>query len=363
MSDIMMCCDIRAKTERFTKNVLWKGMCDVKVETMLLSQKEIQSVVTMKDIVECVDRTFRGMGDGTVVNPTKVNLDLGETAAFPPYAGFMNAMPAYIGWCDSAGIKWAGGFLGERKAKGFPYITSMILLIDPHLGHFRAVMDGAYITNMRTGAQTAVALKYMYGKGKTIRLGLYGAGMQGHTQTMAIAELFDIAEVMVYDVSRAAAERYAEDMKPFVKGRITIASDPREAAAGDIAVCVTQSKEEFFRYDWFRPGMILFPMGSYQECSDECIEKADKIVVDHVGQALHRGALAKHGTSGRLTEKDLYATIGELAAGKKKGIVSADERVVCIPIGTGAMDVSVATVAWQRAKEKGIGGTYSFVEY
>ena len=82
-----------------------------------------------------------------------------------------------------------------------------------------------------------------------------------------------------------------------------------------------------------------------------------------VEQALHRGALAKHGTSGRLTEKDLYATIGELAAGKKKGVVAPNERVICIPIGTGAMDVSVATLAWERAKEKGIGGTYSFVEY
>ena len=58
-------------------------MCAVKVETMLLSQKEIQSLVTVKDIVECVDKTFQGMGNGTVVNPTKVNLDLGEAAAFP----------------------------------------------------------------------------------------------------------------------------------------------------------------------------------------------------------------------------------------------------------------------------------------
>lgn len=337
-----------------------KGM---KVETMLLSQKEIQSVVSMKDIVDCVDKTFQGMGEGKVVNPTKVNLDLGEVAPFPPYSGFMNAMPAYIGWNDSAGIKWAGGFLGERKAQGLPYITSLIMLIDPRLGHFRAVMDGAFITNMRTGAQTAVALKYMYGKGKDLKLGLYGAGMQGHTQTMAISELFNITEVVVYDINRAASERYAEDMKSYVKGNITIANNPAEASEADIAVCVTQSQDEFFKYEWFRPGMILFPMGSYQEISDECIDKADKIVVDHAGQALHRGALAKHGTSGRLTEDDLYATIGELAAGKKSGVIAADERVICIPIGTGAMDVAVATLAWERATEKGMGGKYAFVEY
>lgn len=338
-------------------------MFDVKVETMLLSQEEIKSLVTMKDIVECVDKTFQGMGNGTVVNPTKVNLDLGETASFPPYSGFMNAMPAYVGWNDTAGIKWAGGFLGERKAQGFPYITSLILLIDPRLGHFRAVMDGAFITNYRTGAQTAVALKYLLGEGKSIRIGLYGAGMQGRTQTMAISELFDIQEVVVYDVSRAAAELYAQEMKPFVKGNIVIASTPKEASEADIAICVTQSKDEFFQYDWFKPGMILFPMGSYQECSDECIEKADKIIVDHPGQALHRGALAKHGADGRLTESGLYATIGELAAGKKTGMMKPDERVICIPIGTGAMDVSVAGLAWERAREKGIGGTFPFVEY
>ena len=334
----------------------------MKIETMLLSQKEIQSLITMKDVVECVDKTFQGMGEGTVVNPTKVNLDLGETASFPAYDGFMNAMPAYIGWSDTAGIKWAGGFLGERKKQGFPYITSLIMLIDPKLGHFRAVMDGAHITNMRTGAQTAVALKYMYPKGKNLRLGLYGAGMQGHTQTMAISELFDITEVKVYDVNAAASEQYAKDMKDTVKGKITIAKTPEEAADADVCVCVTQSKDEFFKYDWFKPGMFLFPMGSYQECTDECILKADRIVVDHIGQALHRGALANLGIAGTITEKNIYATIGEIAAGKKAA-PGKDLRILCIPIGTGAMDIGVASLAWQRASENGIGWQYPFVEY
>ena len=131
----------------------------------------------MKDVVEIVDKTFKGFGEGTVINPTKVNLDLGETASYPPYQGFMNAMPAYVGWLDTAGIKWAGGFLGERKKLGFPYITSMILLIDPKIGHFRAVMDGALITNLRTGAQTATALKYIFDKNQYASS--VCAGMQG----------------------------------------------------------------------------------------------------------------------------------------------------------------------------------------
>jgi alanine dehydrogenase len=83
--------------------------------------------------------------------------------------------------------------------------------------------------------------------------------------------------------------------------------------------------------------------------------------VDHVAQCLHRGALKELSEKGQITEKNIYATIGELAAGKKKGRTSDEERILCIPIGTGAMDVAVATVAYQRAMEKGLGGKFTFV--
>lgn len=302
-----------------------------------------------------------GMGQSSIRQ--KSTLILERRQRTPPYSGFMNAMPAYVGWNDSAGIKWAGGFFGERKKLGLPYITSLIMLIDPKVGNFRAIMDGAFITNYRTGAQTAVALKYLYGRGKKLRLGLYGAGVQGHTQTMAISKLFEISKVQVFDTNKSAAEKYAKDMESYVKGPIRVASLPGEAAADvDVVVCVTQAKNEFFHNEWFKPGMLMFPMGSYQECDDKCIETADRLIVDHVGQALHRGALAKLGTSGKISEKNIYATIGEIAAGKKPGHFSGNERVICVPIGTGAMDISVATLAWQRAAEKKIGGSFQFVQ-
>ena len=84
-------------------------------QTLLLSEQDVRALLPMEDVVAAVEKTFRGMGDGTVVNPSKVNLDLGEIAPYPPYNGFMNAMPAYVGFSDVAGLKWAGGNLGERK--------------------------------------------------------------------------------------------------------------------------------------------------------------------------------------------------------------------------------------------------------
>lgn len=330
-------------------------------KTILLSQDDIKELITMKEVVEIVDKTFQGLGDGTVINPTKVNLDLGETNSYPPYNGFMNAMPAYVGWLDSAGIKWAGGFL-ERKKLGLPYVTSLILLINPKIGNFTAVMDGAHITNMRTGAQAAVCMKYLH-KDKNIKIGLFGAGMQGHTQTMAMAEVFDIEELRVYDINREASLKFAEDMKDYVKGDIIVCDKPEDAAKGDVVVCVTQSKDKFIKDEWMKPGMVLLPMGSYQECEDEFILNADKLIVDHIGQCMHRGALAELFEKGKLSEDDIYATIGEIACGKKPGKESDSERILCLPIGTGAMDVAVATVVYQKALEKGIGQEFKFVDY
>lgn len=329
------------------------------METLLLSQKQIEQLVTMKDVVEVVEKTFKGMGEGTVVNPTKVGLDLGEVAPWPPYKGFMNAMPAYVGWQDSAGIKWAGGFLDNYKI-GLPYISSLIMLIDPTNGQFRAVVDGALITNLRTGAQSAVAMKYLHPE-KRLHLGLFGAGAQGRTQTRAAAELFDIASLIVYDIRREAAEVFAREMRPVVQGTLTVADSPQQVADAEAIICVTQSKDKYVKESWLKPGMILFPMGSYQECEDACILKADKIVVDHIGQCLHRGALKELSEAGKVTERSIYATIGEIVAGKKPARSSASDRILCIPIGTGAMDIAVATLAYQRAQEKGQGGHFAFV--
>lgn len=330
-------------------------------KTLLLKQSDIDSLLTMKDIVEIVDKTYVGFGEGTTINPTKVNLDLGETASYPAYEGFMNAMPAYIGWEDIAGIKWAGGFLGKRREMGLPYVTAMILLIDPSIGEFKCVMDGALITNLRTGAQAAVSTKYMFPEKKEISIGLYGAGMQGHMQTLAFAELFDIKELRVYDLYPSAAEKFKEDMKDVVKGDIIVCTDPKDASVGDVVVCFTQSKDKYVKDEWIQPGQIVFPMGSYTECADELLINADKIIVDHIGQCMHRGALADAVENGKLNENDIFATIGEVAAGKKQVGDVSEQRIVCVPIGTGAMDIAVAGVAYRRAVEKGLGGTFEFV--
>lgn len=89
-------------------------------QTLLLSEQDVRVLLPMEDVVAAVEKTFCGMGDGTVVNPSKVNLDLGEIAPYPPYNGFMNAMPAYVGFSDVAGRNGPAATSANAKSAASP---------------------------------------------------------------------------------------------------------------------------------------------------------------------------------------------------------------------------------------------------
>lgn len=326
----------------------------------LINADEVRKLLTMKDTVEACELAFTDWGNGVAICPTKITLELGEDAEWPPYRNGLNAMPAYIHSQKSAGIKCVGGSL-NNPANGLPYIIALILLFDPETGIFRCVMDGEQITNYRTGAQAAVAAKYLVSE-PSFEMGLFGAGAQGRTQLLAFAEVFDVKKVVVYDLNREAAEAYAAEMKERTGIEIVVAEKPEDVCKGTrVIVSVTHGRNKFIRNEWIRPGQIVFPMGSFTECDDELLLTADRVIVDSIGQTMHRGALKSVVDQGRFTEDMITATIGEVVTGKKGGgKIRGNERIVCVLIGTGAMDVAVATRVYEKALAAGIGESYVF---
>ena len=329
------------------------------MNTLLLNRDHIENLVSMKEVVQIVERTYREYGEGKVVNPAKVTLDLGEMNPWPPYGGFVNAMPAYVGWVDTAGIKWVSGFADNHKY-GLPFIGGMILLINPRNGQFTCVAEGGLITTLRTGAQTAVALKYLL-PDRGISLGLYGAGAQGKAFIDAASECLTISSLKVYDPNPENAQTLKKEYSPKIAGEIRLVDNPEEAAQADAVISFTPAKDPFILNSWVKPGTILFPLGSYQECDDTFIRRVDHIVVDHEAQSLHRGPLKTLADRGEITEKNITATLGEIISGKKKAPDTANgDRVLCAIIGIGALDVAVASTAYQKALEQGVGREYSF---
>ncbi|KAA9218457.1 MULTISPECIES: ornithine cyclodeaminase family protein [Aerococcus] len=333
-------------------------------ETRLLDQETIKKMLTMDKVNEIVEKTFQEVGERRVKNPTKVTLDLGNNSDWPEYEGYMNAMPAYIGGLDVAGLKWVGGFDGKRKEAGYPYINGLILLIDPQLGTFKAVMDGTLITNLRTGAQTAVAIKYLgFEKGADLNLALFGTGMQASMQLHAIADWFNIKHVNLWHYHDKGVKEFIAEHEDLVDGDIDYVTDVKEACDADIVITATKSQEALLDYQDVSGDTVIIPIGSGHEIGNHLINYSDHIVVDHIGQALHRGALADAATKSIIDEDDIDATIGQLASGRLTLPGLRKGTTICVPIGIGALDIAIAGQLAKEAEAENIGSTFSFNPY
>jgi alanine dehydrogenase len=328
--------------------------------TLLITQEQVKSLLDMPSTIRIVEEVYRSHGRNKVLMPPKITLDLGEGRPWPPYKGYMNAMPAYLGDADIAGIKWAGGFQENWKT-GLPFITAMILLINPKNGVFVAVMDGAYITALRTGAASAVCAKYLARKDSSV-LGIIGAGVQGRTHLRALLHLFKLKDVRVIDVKEGVAEAYAREMKVETGLKILPKKSYREVVDGaDIICTVTTGDEPMVRKEWLKKGSLVISAGSYQELDPKVVLSSNKIVVDSWDQTSHRGELARLVEAGKLGEKNIHAEIGEILAGKKKGREREGEDILAIPIGLGSLDIGCAFEVYRRALERKVGTPFSFI--
>jgi alanine dehydrogenase len=325
--------------------------------TLLLSADAIASCLTMEDVIADVELAFRAHGLGKVAMPAKISLNM---SAFG-LTGWINAMPAYVADAGMCGIKWAGGFVDNSPRHGLPYVMATMILNDPETGLPLAVMDGTVVTNLRTGAVAAVAAKFLARDAGPSTVAILGAGTQGRTSLLALSTLRALAEVRVLDVRPQAAEAFRNEMAPRVAAPIRICATGDEAVAGaDVIVTATTANTPLFSAGAAMPGAFVASLGSYAELDPDLVTSA-KIVVDSLDQNLHRGELVPLLESGRLRERDVYAELGDIVAGKRPGRASREERIVGCLIGMASEDIAVAATAYRRAAERGLGQRFRFM--
>ena len=329
------------------------------MKTRLLSKKQMQGLLSMKEVVELCARTFEDEARGGVDCPAKVPTHLQGPEGQP--AGTVSVMPAFVGWQNAAGCKFIGGNTG-RRSRGLPYIYASQLMIDPATGDLTGVMDAEYLTQMRTGAQTGAALRFMKGEGASLRVGLFGCGSQGYTQIQALAAVARITELRLYDIYRPAAEKMAGEVEGLVQGPVLVCDEPSQAADADLIVLVTLSLTPVLKKEWVRPGTLIFALGTYQEVESELILAADKVIVDHIGQTMERGCLKTVVEEGRFGPEKVYATVPQLALGQKPLGDLSTQILLCVMIGTGMLDIAVGQEYLKRAEEKGVGALFDFLE-
>lgn len=335
-----------------------------RVEILYLSEEDTASAgLTMKETIDIIERVFRAHGEGNALVPAKITLDLTVTGR---YKSSGNAMPAYIGSEVTGedgicGIKWVGSNWENPQKHGLPSILGIIILTDPETFAPKAIVGGGWVTAMRTGGATAVAVKYL-AKNESKVVCIFGAGRQGRYQLLALNEILEIEEVRIVDVIREAREKYAEEMGKKTSLKIKPVEDMEEAVTGsDILITATAANEPLVKREWVKKGCLICALGSYQELEYQLIKNVNKIVVDHLEQTMHRGELAKWVRKGLISERDVYAELGDIVAGLKKGRESEDETMLCVPIGMGSEDIATAYRVYQLATEKGLGRRLSWL--
>jgi len=328
-----------------------------RVEFLYLSQEDVLATgIDMAKVIEIVERVL-ALHDGGKVNlPSKVILDLGERER-----GRINAMPAYLGGdFEICGMKWIAGFPPNPVKYGIPRAHALIILNDADTGVPLVIMDGTYISAMRTGAVTGVGAKYLANPDSEV-VGIIGCGVQAKTQIMAIrAAVPSFTLLKGYDIRTEASKKFAGWASEELGINGEAVGSPQEAVEGsDIIVTATVADEPIVKDSWLKKGCFFAHVGSYQEEEEEVIFNADKVVVDLWHEVLHRGTplLARLYNAGRIDSDKIYADIGEIVRGKKQGRVSREERIFFSPLGLGSEDVGVASFVYIEAKRKGMGVT------
>ena len=322
------------------------------MKVLLLSRKEVEGLISMREAIEAVEEAFRAKGLGRVQMPPK------SYVYFKGYDGDFRVMPAYLEDIGAAGVKIVNAHPRNPEKYGLPTVMATILLLDPKTGAPLAIMDGTTITNIRTGAGGAVAAKYLARKDSRV-VAMVGAGVQAKTQLLALNEVLRIEEVRVNDLLTKKAEQYAEEMSKKLGADVKATKETRAAVEGaDVVVTTTPARKPVLMNDWVSEGMHINAIGAdapgKQELDPEILLRA-KVVVDDVEQAIHGGEVNVPLSKGVIARGNIYADLGEVVTNKKPGRTSRDEITVFDSTGLAVQDIATDWVVYKKAKKLGKG--------
>ena len=312
---------------------------------LYLSRKEVEAVgLSMSAIVSALDTMFKEKGEGRVEMPPKPGIH-------PQKDAFIHAMPAFIPSLGSAGLKWVSGF-PENPAKGLPYISGLLVLNDPETGIPTAIMDATWITAKRTGAATAVAAKYLARKDSS-GVGIVACGLQGRSNLEALCCVFEIETVKAFDIVTSVAEQYAEEMADELGVKVECVTNAKDAVVGmDLVVTsgpILKNPDPLIDVDWLAAGSFASPVDFDSYWKGAALEQVNKLATDLSQMQYYREVGYFQATPVP------YADLGEIAAGKRPGRESEDERTMSINLGLALDDMATAILIYEQAKERGIG--------
>ncbi len=274
--------------------------------------------------------------------------------------GVMNVLRGYIDEpINYSGVKIVSDFVGNYKY-GLKSEMALLNLFDPDTGKPMAVMDAAAITDMRTGAVTALGAKYLARKNSKI-LGHIGARGTSYWNVRLLNYFFDFEEIRVHSRRPESRNAFGERLSKDLGKEIKVMDNWKDTLNGaDILVEATRmpKPEPLFKTEWVKKGALAMPYGVMSSLPLDFTDIMDMIVVDDLSQAQkgqRGGALREHIDCGKVNNDNIYAEMGEIVAGKKVGRTSDDQTILFWHRGLSLSDIALGDAILKKAKKLGIG--------
>ena len=319
----------------------------------VLNRAELKECVGLDDVsLSVVEEAFAALARDKVVMPSVLSMDL------PMVNGEVDVKTAYIEGFDGFAIKVSPGFFDNPKI-GFASLNGLMILFDAKTGIVDAVLlDGGYLTDLRTAAAGGVAARHL-APSKVQAATVFGSGLQACLQMKAafLAKPFERGFVWARNMDKA------QDLSDRLSDRLGVpfsaTTDPGDAVAqSQLVVTATAANEPVFDRDWLHEGLHITAMGSDQDGKNELdprvLEVADLYVADHIGQCEQLGELRSARKHGFLMH-GMMPELGQIVAGEREGRTSDTDITVCDLTGTGVQDTAIATHAVKAAAQAGMG--------
>jgi ornithine cyclodeaminase/alanine dehydrogenase-like protein (mu-crystallin family) len=320
----------------------------------VLSESDCRTVIDMVSAIEIQAEAFTLLAAGCSVE----GLRSFATSEDPPGVAIFN--PCFLRNGRGYGIKVISDFY-ENEKRRVTRMTGIVALFDGTTGYPRTVMEAGYLTDLRTGAGTGLAARYL-ARRDSRAVAIIGAGRVARNQLMALSEVFDVDRVLLSTRSAERAEEFVRRMAA-VGGRVPkdIRLVDREEAVrkADIVVAATTSKTPVFSGAWLKPGTFVASVGAYEPSTREVdsvtVGRAAKLVIDSRADCLdHAGDFMLPIAEGVIAREQI-AEIAELVSGARPGRGSDEEITYYKSIGVPIQDLVTAQHIERRAEQKGVG--------
>ena len=309
--------------------------------------------MTDDEILDAIEGALRAQGRGQTVIEPRVHLE-----PDPAFRGHFNVLRGYIAPLGYAGVKVVGDYIDNYK-RGLPSEMAFLNLFDPRTGMPLALVDAAAITDMRTGAMTALGAKYLARADAKV-LGHIGARGSAYWNLRLLDRLFDFEEIRVHSrrpESRTAfAERLTRDLGKEVRAVETWRAC-LEGADIQVEASRLEAPQPLFETAWVEPGNLVVPYGTMSAVELTLTDVMDKVIVDDWGQCKTGkfGSLRAHVEAGKLSQASLYGELCEIVAGAKPGREGPEETILFWHRGLSLTDIALGAAMLEKAKRLDLG--------